>query len=178
KQVESARILGRQCYQLAKYFGSLGRLTLGQIRGAQKDAGRDHARLPGDKGLQVLDGRLYGARLDVQLGQQEHGLSEVGGGRYRILKLCLCLLKIADLELGEPKLVACRGIPRVKLQHLLELLDRLIVLALGQAHAASQEMPFEVGGILLQQSLQSLEALVVLALLEGDLSQPPPCGEI
>ena len=134
-QIEPARVLGAEGLELAERFGRPGRLTLGQVGQAEEDMGLENARLPSQETLQVLDGGLDRALLNIQLGQQKHGLGEVGSGRYRFLQLSLGLLEVPDLDLSNPKLVARHGIPGIELQDLLEFLDRLGVLLLGQVHA-------------------------------------------
>jgi hypothetical protein len=104
----------------------LGRLTFGQIRGAQKRIGPKHSRLPGHELLQVLDGRLHCAALDIELGQRKHSVSEVRGNRSRFLQFRLGLLEAACLELRQPEMVVSHGIPGVELEHLLEFLDGLM----------------------------------------------------
>ena len=54
------------------------------------------------------------------------------------------MLDVPGLELGEGELVVGRGVPGFDLQHLLEVLDRLGGLALGQAHPPLEELPVEI----------------------------------
>ena len=66
----------------------------------------------------------------------------------------------------------------VGLQHALEVLDRLGRLPLGQIDAAANEVTFDVRRRLLEDVGEDGEALVGLALDEGELGQPAPGREI
>ncbi len=60
-------------------------LALDEIGRAEQDQRRGGIRLGGEEALQVLDGRLDGALLDVQLGQAQHGAGESGGEGHGLL---------------------------------------------------------------------------------------------
>ena len=86
-------------------------------------------------------------------------------------------MRISGHELGQPELVVGRCVPGLELQHLLEVLDRLGGLPLGQTHTPMQKQPVEIRRVLLEDHLQCLEAPVIVALLERDLRQAAPGGE-
>ena len=100
--------------------------------------------MPGDEALQVLDGRLHRTRLEVQLGEGEDGLGEVGGNRGCLLQLGLGLLNVPRLEQSQRELVMRRSVARLELQHFLKILNSLVGFALGQVHTPLQELPLEV----------------------------------
>jgi hypothetical protein len=71
-------------------------------------------RLPRDEALQVLDGRLHRTRPQVQLGQREHSLGEIGGNRGGLFQLGFGLLDVSGLELSHRELVMRRGVDEAR----------------------------------------------------------------
>src|SRR5207245_9915517 len=74
-------------------------------------------------------------------------------------------------------LVVRQGVPKLELHYPLKVLDRRGRLALGEMHSSTEQKSVEIRGVLLEDNLECLEALVVLPLSQGDLGEAAPGRE-
>jgi hypothetical protein len=142
-----------------------------QVRAAQHQVGAAGVGLKLEHALEIFDGRLHRAGLDVQLGEENRRVDRAGSRVQHLAELVLRLLGVPRSQVGDGELVVRGRHPRLGLEHHLELLDGAGRVILGQVDPTAEEVAVDVGGALLQHHVERLDRVGELPLGEVQLRQ-------